>query len=224
MTSTVGPEDALAHRVTAIVPVKRLALAKSRLAVPVDQRQALALAFALDTVAALSGSPLVAGVLVVTPDPVVTSRVRRPGVRVTPDRGTGLTQAVHEGVRIATAWRPGTGVVVVPADLPCLSAADVTRVVTDATDPEGAFVPDRSGTGTTLVVYPPLRRARTRYGPDSAAAHRSLGLRALDHAPRGARHDVDDLADLREARALGPGPETLAVLERLDLTLEPCPP
>lgn len=42
--------------VTAIVPAKPLAAAKSRLAVPMQQRRALALAFAVDTVSALSGS------------------------------------------------------------------------------------------------------------------------------------------------------------------------
>ena len=41
------------YDVTAVVPVKPLAMAKSRLALPVEQRRALALAFALDTVAAL---------------------------------------------------------------------------------------------------------------------------------------------------------------------------
>lgn len=45
--------------VTAVVPVKRLAAAKSRLDLPVARRRALALAFAVDTVAALAASPLV---------------------------------------------------------------------------------------------------------------------------------------------------------------------
>lgn len=224
MTADAASPDALGHRVTAVVPVKRLAFAKSRLAVPADQRRALVLAFALDTISALADSPLVAGVLVVTSDPVVARCVRRLEVRVIPDQGTGLRQAVRGGIELASAWRPETGVAVVPADLPCLRAADVTQVVADGSDSQGAFVPDRSGTGTTLVIYPPGRRALTRYGPGSAAGHRSLGLRALDHAPAGARHDVDSLADLREAGALGPGVQTRAVVEALGLALVPCPP
>lgn len=220
MTGRAAAGDALRHQVTAVVPVKRLAFAKSRLAVRADQREALALAFALDTISALSGSPLVADVLVVTSDPVATRRLRRLGVRVTPDQGAGLGQAIHGGVRVAAMWRPGTGIAVVPADLPCLRAADVTQVVTDGSATEGAFVPDRSGTGTTLVIYPPGRRALTRYGPGSAAGHRALGLHPLQDAPMPARHDVDTLADLAAATSLGA--ETRAMAHALDLALDRC--
>lgn len=218
MTSgaTLTPPRWHAHRVTVVVPVKPLALAKSRLAVPADRRRALALAFAVDTVTSLSCSPLVAGVLVVTSDPDVARRVRQLGVRLVPDEGAGLGAALRSGTRVATAWRPGGGVAVVPADLPCLRPEDVTWVLTAGATGAGAFVPDRSRTGTTLVVYPPGRTAVTRYGPDSAARHRSLGLRPLDDAPVRARHDVDTLDDLRAARLLGPGPETLAAMGALD--------
>lgn len=213
--SVGGGEEMIGHRVTAVVPVKRLALAKSRLEVPAEQRQTLALAFALDTITSLAACPHVTDILVVTSDPVVARRVRPLGARVTTDQGIGLEPSVAGGLQAAATWRPGTGVAVVPADLPCLRPDDVTRVLTAAADSPGAFVPDRSGTGTTLVVYPPGLRALTRYGPGSATGHRALGLRALPDAPLRARHDVDTLADLAEAEALGVGAETDAVLEAL---------
>lgn len=200
------------YPVTAVVPVKPLVRAKSRLALPADERRALALAFALDTIAALSGSPLVAGVLVVTSDPDVMSSLRNHPVRLAPDAGTGLDPAVRSGIRAATAWRTGTGVVVVPADLPCLRADDVTQVLAGAPSTEGAFVPDRATTGTTLVVYPPGRAAVAQYGPGSAARHRALGLRPLDDAPVRVRHDVDTLDDLHVAMTLGLGTRSAAVV------------
>ncbi|PKH42226.1 2-phospho-L-lactate guanylyltransferase [Nocardioides alpinus] len=206
--------------VTAVVPVKPLGLAKTRLAVPAGHRQALALAFALDTIAALTETSYVVGVLVVTSDETVADRVARQGVRVTADRGTGLGPAVREGIRVATSWHPDNGVAVVPGDLPCLSSQDVTDVLDEAAaDPSGrgVYVPDRAGTGTTFVVQASGLAALTRYGPDSAARHRALGLRALDGAPPGARHDVDTLADLREAMALGAGSRTRAVVAELGL-------
>lgn len=206
--------------VTAVVPVKPLVLAKSRLALPAEHRQALALAFALDTVAALADTAYVDGVLVVTSDEIVADRVTRLGARVTEERGTGLGPAVREGLRVASAWHPESGVAVVPGDLPCLTSRDVTDVLTAALaadEGRGAFVPDRAGTGTTLVVQASGAPALTRYGPDSALRHRALGLCAIDGAPAGARHDVDTLDDLRSAVTLGAGPWTRAAAGALDL-------
>ena len=206
--------------VTAVVPVKPLALAKSRLALPSGHRGVLALAFALDTIAALADTAYVVGVLVVTSDPTVRLRAEGLGARVTDDRGTGLGPAVREGLRVASAWHPSGGVAVVPGDLPCLTSRDVTSVLASAfaaDEGQGVFVPDRAGTGTTFVVQASGAPALTRYGPDSAVRHRALGLCALDDAPLGARHDVDTLDDLRSALALGVGPETLVAVAALGL-------
>ena len=215
MTHHTGAATSLAQWVTAVVPVKSLAHAKSRLALPSQERRAVALAFAVDTIEALSACPLVGGVLVVTSDVVVVRRMQQLGVRVTPETGTGLAQALHDGIRVAATWRPGSGVAIVPADLPCLRPEDVTRLLADRRSDEGAFVPDRSATGTTLVIHPPGSRVVASYGPGSAARHRDLGLHALTDAPLRARHDVDTLEDLRGARLLGPGPETTAALDAL---------
>ena len=202
-------------RVAAVVPVKRLAAAKSRLRLPADQRAALALAFALDTVAALCASPVVAGVLVVTSDPEVASHLHRMGVAVVPDDTTGLHDAVGVGIAAAAVRWPGLGVVVVPADLPSLRPEDVERVVRLGQETDGAFVPDHGGTGTTIVVHAAGRSAATRYGPASAARHRELGLTPLEEAPPRARHDVDTLEDLDVALTLGVGPRAAAAVAAL---------
>ena len=208
---------AAARPVVAVVPIKALALAKSRLTLPDGQRRALTVGFALDTIAALLRSPLVLGVLVVTSDPDVTRRVLQPAVRVTPDAGVGLDQAVRLGIAAANEWWPGHGVAVVPADLPCLRPRDVTEVLVRASATGATFVRDRSGGGTTLVVAPAGAAPVTGYGPASAARHLSLGLRPLEDAPVRARQDVDTLEDVRAARLLGCGPRTTAVLDAFDL-------
>lgn len=211
LTSAPTPEPA-PYDVVAVVPVKLLGHAKTRLALPAAQRRALALAFALDTVAALLASPAVSGVLVVTSDPVVAVHLRQQPVRLVPDEGVGLGQAVRCGVRAASRWAPSAAVVVVPADLPCLRGADVTRVLASARGSGGAFVPDRSSTGTTLLWRPPGGADLAHYGPGSAARHRAVGLRALADAPLRARLDVDTVQDLREALALGTGARTAAAV------------
>lgn len=217
MVPNVSAAAATTHPVLVVVPVKPLAFAKSRLALPPDQRRELALAFAMDTISALCGSQLVVGVFVVTSDPIVALRVQRPGVCLGPDGGGGLGAALRSGIRLARASRPGVVVAVVPADLPCLRPDDVTRVLSDLGVGEGAFVPDRSGNGTTLLVHTRDDRDLARYGPGSAARHQALGLRRLDEAPVRARHDVDTLEDLHSARVLGAGTATTAVLDALDI-------
>jgi 2-phospho-L-lactate guanylyltransferase len=205
--------------VTAVVPVKPLFRAKSRLAVDDDERADLALAFAVDTVSALTASRHVADVLVVTPDPCVAERLEALGARVVRDDGSGLDEALHHG--LGAASRLGLGVAVVPGDLPCLRPADVDVVLAQVPRSRGMFVPDLEGSGTTVVVHPPGLPAVTRYGPGSAVRHRSLGLLALDAAPLRARQDVDTLDDLRAAAELGLGHETRRVLAARDIDLVP---
>lgn len=203
------------HPVTAVVPVKPLPWAKSRLALPGELRRALALAFALDTVATLSRSLSVTGIIVVTADADVERSLRGQPVRLLHDEGGGLGKAVSAGCRAAGSWRPGAGVAVVPADLPCLRTTDVEDVLSAAAGLDGAFVPDRSSRGTTLLVCPPGRLVVPQYGPGSAGRHSALGLRRLDHAPARARHDVDTVEDLDLAAGWGVGARTAAVLAAL---------
>jgi 2-phospho-L-lactate guanylyltransferase len=198
--------------VVAIVPVKSLRWGKSRLALPDEQRKTLALAFALDTIAALLATPVVAGVLVVSADADVVRRLRHTPVRLVPDDGSGLPAAIRAGSRAAASWMPERGVAVVPADLPCVCPEDVTQVLLSEQSADGAFVPDRTATGTTMLMSPPGRPAAAAYGRESAARHLALGLRRLDEAPVAARHDVDTLEDLRLAAVLGVGAQTVAAL------------
>lgn len=104
----------------------------------------------------------------------------------------------------------------VPADLPCLSSEAVTQVLRLEQHREGALVPDRASTGTTLVLCPPRRPVLAQYGPGSAGSHRALGLRSLDDAPLVARRDVDTLAALNAAAALGLGARTAGHVASVD--------
>lgn len=199
-------------RVAAVVAVKALGLAKSRLALPPALRQALVLAFAEDTLTALAACPLVDGVVVVTADPVVAQRAGRHGATVVPDGAGGLDAAVATGARVAAMLHPEAGTLVVPGDLPCLRPVDVAEVLHRAHRSAGAVVPDRAGTGTTLLLHGPGRPVTSRYGEGSAARHAALGLRVLEDAPVRARHDVDTVEDLCAAADLGLGANTVALV------------
>lgn len=206
--------------VVAVMPVKPLDLAKSRLGFAAGYRRQLVLSFAADTLQALATCPEVVGVVIVTADPDVTALARAVPATVVADRGDGLDASIAAALPAAVRARPDAGVLICPADLPCLRAGDVSDVLRMAAG-GAAFVPDRSGRGTTMIIQPPGAPLRTSYGPDSAARHVALGLTALTGAPSRARHDVDTIADLRHAVRLGIGAHSAAVVAAAhDSTLE----
>lgn len=204
--------------VVAVLPVKRLAAAKSRLELPAALRQDLALAFALDVVAAVL--PVVDAVVVVTGDERVRRAVAGLPVRLVPEPSGGtLLAAVAAGLRHAQRIRAAGHTLVVPADLPALTPQDVAEVLRAAAPVaghSGAFVPDASGEGTTLLLRPMGAVTPARYGPGSALLHERDGAARLVGAPVGARQDVDTLADLHAVRGLRIGAHTMPVLRQCE--------
>ena len=202
-----------------VVPVKRLDVAKSRLAPLGDTaRRALALAFAEDVVAAAVACAVVERVMVVTDDPDAADVVRRLGAAVVgdePDRG--IDAALSHGA--ALLGDPAAAVAAVSADLPALRADDLAAVLRST---HGAsVVADVAGTGTTLLAAPAGVRLRPRYGPRSLQRHVADGARVLPAAD-GVRRDVDTMSDLRDALALGVGPRTAAVAAELGVVAVAC--
>jgi 2-phospho-L-lactate guanylyltransferase len=199
---------------TLVIPVKRTAIAKSRLATAYPQhRPELARAFALDTAAAALASALVAAVLVVTDDPVVSADVTALGARVVLDLpAAGLNEAISHGASVATAEFPGHGVAALSADLPALRADELTAALADC-GPGRSFVIDLPGTGTTLLAAGPGVRLDPRFGVGSALAHQASGAVPIDNpAIDSVRRDVDTAADLAQAVQLGVGPWTTEML------------
>ncbi len=195
----------------AVVPVKRLAGAKSRLrgALPGVPHEDLALALVLDTVVAALACPALAGLVVVTDDPAVRAPVLSLGAQVVPDRpGAGLNPAFAHGAALA-AGRP---VAALAGDLPALRADELAAALSVAGTAARGFVADIEGTGTTLLTALPGVALDPRFGPGSAAAHAASGAVPLAGSWPTLRQDVDTPEDLRAAARLGPGPHTAALL------------
>jgi len=195
-----------------VVPVKRLGVAKSRLYAagrPRPQHEELALALALDTVAAALRAA--ARVLVVTDDPAVSAAMRALGAVVVADEpDAGLNPALAYGAARAAQLAPADGVALLSADLPALRPAELAAALRAAAGHPRAFVADAGGTGTTLLAALPGVPPAPRYGPGSAAAHRGSGAVELPGAWPSLRHDVDTADDLAAAADLGLGPATAA--------------
>lgn len=199
-----------------IVPVKRLAVAKSRLLVAPETRAELALAMALDSVSAALACPVVTTVVAVNDDEDVSLRLRALGAVVVRDEpDAGLNSALEHGAATARAADAATAVAALSADLPALRPAELVVVLETAAGTERAVVADASGTGTTLLTAAPDAPLRPAFGTDSRAAHVAAGARDLSAlAGPSLRQDVDTIADLRLAHALGCGPATTQVLAR----------
>lgn len=205
-------------RYTAVVPVKRTGLAKTRLAdIDDGRRRALALAFALDTVEALRACPAVAAVLVVTDDDQAAHALTQAGASVVGDEpDAGLNPALQHGAAVAAALHPRDGVLLVSADLPALRPDQLVRALADASGHDRAFVPDAAGTGTTMLAVRPGVDPDPQFGPRSRAAHRRSGAVEIDRRDiTSLRRDVDTIVDLWDARRLGVGSATAATLADL---------
>jgi len=199
-----------------VIPVKRLAVAKTRLSALDDVRADLALAMALDTVRAAHACTVVERVIVVTDEVTAAAAMRRLGattVADTPD--SGLNPALLHGVRTATSDDPGLAVAALSSDLPALRPTALAEVLTAAAQHATAVVADAAGTGTTLLTARQASTFAPRFGGLSRRAHVDAGAQDLtDAAGPTVRCDVDTVDDLRAAAALGLGPQTTAALRR----------
>ena len=199
-----------------VVPVKRLAVAKSRLASYGDDlRTALALAFAADVVVAALACPLVRRVLVVTDDEAAAAALAALGAAVAPDDpDAGLNPALDHGADLLRGAEGPIGIATVSSDLPSLRAGDLTGALAVVGRGQRGFVADLAGTGTTLLAAGPGAALSPSYGPDSAARHAASGATTLA-AGVSLRRDVDTPDDLRDAVRLGVGPHTRELVPRL---------
>ncbi len=190
-----------------VVPVKRLELAKSRLASYGDaNRRSLALAFAADVVVA---ALQVATVLVVTDDPVAAHTLADLGALVVPDDpDAGLNPALAHGADLLREHHPLLGVATLSADLPALRAEDLAAVLQSVPHGMRGFVTDTTGTGTTLLAAAAGAELLPAFGLHSRAAHLASGASELVAAD-GLRRDVDTPDDLAAAAALGLGRHSL---------------
>ena len=201
-----------------VIPVKELALAKSRLSGLAGPRRAeLALAMAADTVAAAAACPVISAVIVVTDDDVAGAALGSLGAVIVPDEpAAGLNPALVFGAAYAAARWPGRGRAALAADLPALGPAEIGRALAAASGWPEAFVPDAAGSGTTLYTAGPAAEFCPRFGPGSRDRHRAGGAMELDLADvPGLRRDVDTPADLRSAAGLGLGPRTSVLAAEL---------
>lgn len=189
--------------VFAVVPVKDLIGTKSRLSPVVNPagRAGLTLYMMCRVVEALREAG-VAGVGVVSPDPIVLDFARERDAVPVLQQSRGLNPALDEG----RAWameRGAEALLVLPADLPLLVAADVRAVIEEAgTRPGVTISPDANRSGTNALLLRPPDAIPFLFGVGSFKAHceavreRGIELRVWENQHLG--FDVDTTGDLEK--------------------------
>ncbi len=195
-------------RLVAIVPVGSLERAKSRLggALDPEERHDLVASLLEGTLEATAAARGVADTLVVTPDPEVEAIARAGGARAVRQADRGLNRGLDEARRAALA-DGATAILVLPGDLPGVTAAAVDELIDairDTDEPVVALVPDRHGRGTNALLLAPPAVIEFAFGGDSRAAHRhaagAAGARLIELGGPLAL-DVDTPDDLLLAQA-----------------------
>jgi len=189
----------------AIIPVKRLAVAKQRLASLLgDHREEFARVLACRTIQTVIDSRQFDGVLVVTPDPLVALDARARGAVAIDDCGGSLNFACSLGCRAAVD-RGAESCVLIPADLALLTPGGLSRLVADYVEltrragPKSVgLVRCKEGTGTNMVLVGRQQEFTPAFGPDSFAEHmRGAAPHAHELKCDEAAFDIDTADDFR---------------------------
>ena len=195
----------------AIVPVKSLGAAKRRLSpvLPPDARARLMLTMLEDVLGALVHVTGVARAIVVTPDARVADVARRSGAEIVREaRACGLNAAVRAGIAHGRAHGAARALVL-PADVPLATPAEVASVLESAGEAGRArvtLVPSGDGAGTNALLLDPPDALDPSFGPGSFVRHLASAVaRRLDTQvlqPPGLGADIDEPRDLARLAAL----------------------
>ena len=202
------------RRLVAIVPIRALEGAKSRLggALDAEERQDLVRLLLERTLAAAGMVPEIAAVLVVSPDPAILELAARSGAQVIEQRGDGLNEGLDEALAEALAGG-ATAVLVLAGDLPSVSDTSISEIVATAAAAASraraivVVVPDRHGRGTNALLLSPPDAIQFAFGNDSRAAHqaaaRAAGALSLEvDGPLSLDLDLPEDLTLAEERGL----------------------
>ena len=194
---------------TILVPVKNLASAKQRLAevLTAEQRRSLAEAMLRDVLEALAQLDQPESISIVTGDAVATALARDYGFDLIADHeNAGETAAIALATDV-TASGGSDGVLVIPADVPLITAAEIEAILDAAPESGTVLVPAADGRGTNAILRRPPSLFPARFGNDSFLPHlenaRRSGRQVVILELPGVALDVDrpdDLAALLAAQ------------------------
>ena len=188
----------------ALIPVKSLSKAKSRLALSFTQhqRESLVLDMLHHVLCVLLDTELFEKVSVVSSDKQVLEKAYLWGAQAVVEEYHGHNQALHA----ATLREMSDGVttlLTISADLPLLTTQDIRCFFEQSLQHDVVLAPSRDGTGTNaIMVHPPLAVPYV-FGPGSLQSYveaaRQKHLSFSMYQSIGLALDIDTIDDLDEA-------------------------
>lgn len=208
----------------ALVPLKDLVQAKTRLAgvLRPSERRALAQAMVEDVLEVVACHPSLCRVVLLSDDPSASLLAAKYAIQCWPERELGTTEGGPCGLNslIGSASRrlldelEEEPVLVLHGDLPLLGSADITAVLDYQRESQGLVIGcDRLGSGTNLLAFDANSTPRFCFGRGSCERHRQAAVDAsipvgVIRRP-GIALDIDEPDDLAAL---------LAVIERASCT------
>jgi 2-phospho-L-lactate guanylyltransferase len=205
----------------AVLPIKRTDQAKQRLssALSPATRQDLAIAMFQDVLDALIATPGLAGIAVVTEDPVIDQLARRAGCRILTDAAaSGHTAAVMAAAHTLAAERH-SGMLTLPADIPLITPAEIaTLLAAHRPAPSFTIAPSHDDHGSNAILMSPPDALTLRFGDDSFHPHcraaMACGLTPTIIRLPGFANDLDNPEDLQRLLATSSQTRAHAVLSK----------
>jgi 2-phospho-L-lactate/phosphoenolpyruvate guanylyltransferase len=175
-----------------VVPVKRFAVAKSRLApgIEAERKPELIAAMVADVLEAIGAARMIERTIVVSQEPEAAALAAAAGAELVTDfEDSSHSAAALAGIAAAEAGGAAC-VALLPGDCPLLDPRELDKMLTGVPDPYVAVIPDRHGAGTNALVLAPPSAIEPSFGEGSRDRHVAAARAA------GIAYGVEDLPSL----------------------------
>lgn len=203
----------------ALVPLKSLGSAKQRLANTLSsaERRDLMLAMVRDVLTALKQAQRLTGVLIVSQTNESIALAQAFSIeRFAESDGGNLSDALTEAAAYATDILGASGVMIVPADVPLLTATEIDAMLEQ--HERVTVVPDSDHVGTNCLVCSPANCLTFQFDGRSFTPHLNSAVKAnLDpkvYESAGFGLDIDTPTDLTTLLTRDPGSQTGTFLDK----------
>jgi 2-phospho-L-lactate/phosphoenolpyruvate guanylyltransferase len=197
MSLTVLQNSTCRRDSCALIAIKERSRCKTRLAEVLSPAARIDLARVMlsSVLHAAQNAPTVHSVLVISPERDILPA----DIPVLADTGESLNSALMQAHRVVREFGCHE-IVVLPADLPEITPADIDALVHAGRTGGFAIAPDAAGVGTNALCLTSPAQFQFQFGPDSQNLHlreaQRLGLKPRVVRLPGLELDVDSPADL----------------------------